>query len=178
MAVARALLAEGGYEALTYEAIAARAQVSRPTIYRRWPTKVQLANEIANGGGAPVPNLIETEGLDAQIRAFVGLLFDQYERPGMAAANAGLIVAYQNAPDLRAELHDPLEAEARRHLTTIIEQAKHGGLVDSSVDADALFDLAVGAVIFRTLFSSLPCDAAVREAVCAILTGGIRVRSG
>ena len=35
-------LQEGGYAALTYDAVAARAGTSKPVLYRRWPTKADL----------------------------------------------------------------------------------------------------------------------------------------
>lgn len=35
-------LEQSGYGALTYEAVAARAETSKPVLYRRWPTKVDL----------------------------------------------------------------------------------------------------------------------------------------
>src|SRR5258708_29196014 len=36
------LLGEAGYEAMTMDAVAARARVSKTTIYRRWPGKAEL----------------------------------------------------------------------------------------------------------------------------------------
>src|SRR3954470_14545799 len=47
LGAARAVLAEQGYEALSFEVVARRAGVTRPTIYRRWPSKVHLAYEAA-----------------------------------------------------------------------------------------------------------------------------------
>lgn len=35
-------LERSGYASLTYEAVAARAETSKPVLYRRWPTKVDL----------------------------------------------------------------------------------------------------------------------------------------
>ena len=35
-------LQEAGYSGLTYEAVAARAQTSKPVLYRRWPAKADL----------------------------------------------------------------------------------------------------------------------------------------
>lgn len=35
-------LERSGYASLTYEAVAARAATSKPVLYRRWPTKVDL----------------------------------------------------------------------------------------------------------------------------------------
>ncbi|CCH34240.1 TetR/AcrR family transcriptional regulator [Actinosynnema sp. NPDC047251] len=43
------LLEEVGFDALTLDAVASRAGVSRPTLYRRWPTKLHLvAHVVAN----------------------------------------------------------------------------------------------------------------------------------
>src|SRR6266496_6782642 len=36
------LLAEGGFQGLSIEAVAARAGVGKTTIYRRWPSKNEL----------------------------------------------------------------------------------------------------------------------------------------
>ena len=41
------LLAEVGYEALTFEAVAQRAGVHKTTVYRRWPTKPDLVADAA-----------------------------------------------------------------------------------------------------------------------------------
>src|SRR5687767_10215822 len=43
LAAARALLERGGLTAVTIEAIAAKAGVSRPTIYRYWPNAPAVA---------------------------------------------------------------------------------------------------------------------------------------
>src|SRR5690242_7419882 len=43
----RDLLTDVGYDGLSYEQVARRAGVSRPTIYLRWPTKAHLAYDAA-----------------------------------------------------------------------------------------------------------------------------------
>ena len=162
---------------MSFEAIAQMSGVTRPTIYRRWPSKVHLANEIANGSGAPIPDVVAREGLRAQIRAFLEQLVRQYERPEMRAANAGLAVSYLRSPDLRAELHDPLEKAARAEFAAIIDKARQGGLMQGGGEADALFDILVGTVIFRTIFSSISTagDSFI-EAVSEIVVSGIAPR--
>lgn len=42
LAVARTMLAEGGYRELTVDAVAERAGVAKTTVYRRWPSKGAL----------------------------------------------------------------------------------------------------------------------------------------
>lgn len=178
LAAARALLAESGFEAMSFEAIAQRAGVTRPTIYRRWPTKAHLANAIANSGGRSVADIAQAPGIRAQIRRLVEQLLAQYRRPEMRAANAGLIVSYQRAPELREELHTPLESQARAELAEVIARAKREGTVRPSADADTLFDLAVGAILFRTLFSTLPVSPDMLDAICATLLDGIATDEG
>lgn len=172
---ARKLLAENGFEAMSFEAIAQISGVTRPTIYRRWPTKAHLANEIANSDGNSIADIGQAKGIRAQMRSLVKQLMAQYSRPEMRAANAGLIVSYQRAPELRDELHTPLENKARAELAEIIGRAKAEGAVRPSVDPDALFDLAVGAIIFRTMFSSLPVSRHMLDDICAIVLDGIQL---
>lgn len=173
LAAARDLLARSGFDAMSFEAVAQQAGVSRPTVYRRWPTKVHLAHEIAHGTGQTIPDIIVSQGLREQLRAFLTMLMDQYRQPERRAAAAGLIVSYQAAPDLRHELHTPLEMQTRQDLAAIIAKGKATGLVRQSADADALFDLAVGAIVFRTMFSSLPLAETTMDEVCETLLAGV-----
>jgi AcrR family transcriptional regulator len=45
------LLAEGGYPALTMDKAAARAGVGKATVYRRWPSRAELAAEALDHAG-------------------------------------------------------------------------------------------------------------------------------
>ena len=49
------LLDEGGYTALTIEAVAERAGVGKTTIYRRWPSKLELVVEAVGELRPPGP---------------------------------------------------------------------------------------------------------------------------
>jgi AcrR family transcriptional regulator len=55
VAAAQELLSEGGYDALTMEAVANRAGVGKPTVYRRWSTRAQLVFELLTNAGVPDP---------------------------------------------------------------------------------------------------------------------------
>jgi len=152
LAAARALLAEGGYEALTFEAIAGRTGIGRPTIYRRWPTKAHLVAEITYGRRKDFP---ETgSDLEGQIAALVRQIVENYSRPDIGPATVGLVGAYQKDAALRAELHSPAEAKARAQLHGIVARAKERGVIDAHADADMMFDMVVGTVLFRLVFSS------------------------
>lgn len=175
---ARTLLATKGFEALSFEAIAQMTGITRATIYRRWPTKAHLANEVGNRGEEGLADVLDVEGLDGQIEAWVRQVLAQYRRPEKAAAAVGLITAYQREPLLRDELHTPAEMEARTQLRDILARARKAGLIRTSIDADALFDLIIGAILFRTMFSSVDAPADYADEISMILLQGLRPGSG
>ena len=76
LAAARDLLAEGGLANLTVEGTAQRAGVAKTTVYRRYPTKLDLAvaavADLVSGGG-PESERVENgvrEGSDLFQKAF------------------------------------------------------------------------------------------------------------
>ena len=161
------LLAEGGYEALTFEAIVSRTGIGRPTIYRRWPTKAHLVAEIAYGPRKDIP---ETGGdLAEQIAALVEQIVANYSRPDIGPATVGLVGAYQKDAALRAELHSPAEAKARAQLREIVARAKERGVIDREAEADMMFDMTVGTVLFRLVFSSAERPARLADDLTAAL---------
>jgi AcrR family transcriptional regulator len=157
LSTARALLAESGYDALTFEAIGSRTGIGRPTIYRRWPSKVHLVAEIAYGPDGE--DLRETGGdLMSQLLSLVRQVAQSYYRPEVVAATAGLNSAFQYEPALREELHKPAEAGARRQLAGIVDRLKARREIVLDADPDLLFDMIIGAVTFRLIFSSFDRD--------------------
>ena len=77
---ARDILATHGFDALTFEAVAQAAGISRVSIYRRWPSKAHLVNEIANRGNEQFPDVIEEQGLEGEVRAVLALLHGRYSQ--------------------------------------------------------------------------------------------------
>src|SRR5688572_29289493 len=71
LAAARALLEERGLAGLTVEAIAARAAVGKPTVYRHWPNAHAVAMdaflETADGAAAPATGGSALEALRRQL---------------------------------------------------------------------------------------------------------------
>ena len=71
------LVAEIGYDAMSIEAVAARAKSSKATIYRRWPGKAELVAEAMRRRSEPVlEDLPDTGSLRGDLLALVQRMFD------------------------------------------------------------------------------------------------------
>ena len=81
------LVAEVGYDAMSIEAVAARAKSSKATIYRRWPGKAELVAEAMRRRAEPVlEDLPDTGSLRGDLLALVQRMFD-----GMKGVDGGLM---------------------------------------------------------------------------------------
>ncbi|MET8328354.1 helix-turn-helix domain-containing protein [Streptomyces sp. NPDC005181] len=91
-----ALVVEQGMSAVTMDAVAVRAEVSKPAIYRRWHTKQDLIIAAAESRVGPlsVPDLGDFR---AELRAVLMSRVEAYGRPGADRLLAGVIGAAAEA---------------------------------------------------------------------------------
>src|SRR5438105_898621 len=67
------LLREVSFAALSFEMVAERARVSKPTMYRRWSSKAALVADVIARSSPPYPPLDDAEDLHDWLHAcFVG----------------------------------------------------------------------------------------------------------
>jgi AcrR family transcriptional regulator len=147
---ARALLAEVGYQRLTLDAVARRAGVSRPTLYLRWSSKAALVHDTVFGV-SPEGALAQSDDLLADLAALVSGAVALFADDAVAAAVPGLLADYHDHPELREALRDRVDRPVRAAFRSRVASAAASGQLPVGVDADALFDALVGAVIFRVL---------------------------
>jgi len=138
----RRLLVERGYRDTSVDAIAEAAGVSRPTIYRRWPSKAHVVYDAAFPADA---SRVEPSGdavteLTTLIRNIVGWL----GAPAAAAALPGLIVDMRSDPALQASLG---ERHSAVFSADVRELFARNGDVLRAVDADTVLDMIVGATM-------------------------------
>ena len=167
---ARAVLTEQGYEALSYEVVARRAGVTRPTIYRRWPSKVQLAYEAAFPAADLQSDHLHRRPEDGPRPAHRG------GRPGLLATGdpggaARLLPHLMPGSALREAARDPLTAAAREQFRAVLDQAARRGEIRADVDADLIFDTVIGLVMFRVALQGEWPSTTPAEAVDLILRG-------
>src|SRR5882724_503549 len=97
-AVTRTLLADVGYNRLSFEMIAQACEVTRPTLYRRWPSKAHLVFD------ATLPDIVDgiadTGDFPSDLRAFISSIAAMFATPFYRAAFPGLLADLTGNPPL------------------------------------------------------------------------------
>ena len=149
------LLAAGGYEALTIEAVAAAAGVGKASVYRRFPGKEQLVVEA-------VASLIEPlePPAGSSVRDQLVALLEAVRRKSSSSL-AGkifprLLGAAADSPALMARYREQVLDPRRRRFLDVLARGVDQGLVRADVDLDHAVDLLVGPMAYRNLIRTDP----------------------
>jgi AcrR family transcriptional regulator len=145
------LCAELGYRRLTIEAIAARAGVSKKTIYRWWPSKGAVMLEAVDDVAKAVAEHPNTGDLAADLRnqltAVIGLL-----TPTKTSAVVGLIAEALHDEDLAHDLRDRLIRPRIAQFEERLRQAQRDGQFPADADFDVALNLIYGPVYHRLVY--------------------------
>jgi AcrR family transcriptional regulator len=141
------LLAEKGMAGMSMDAVAARAGVSKATIYRRWRSKEELVEELLDNllalvrpidTGDPRRDFVET-GRAAVAAGGPGIKL-------LPALAGEAVVNPAFGEVFREKLVRPRQAQIR----SFLERAVEAGELRADADLDFFADLAFGTVIFRS----------------------------
>lgn len=167
-------MAERGYDGMSVDAIAAEAGVTKPTIYRRWRGKADLASaaiaalqaeEPPPATGSPRGDLV---ALLANFRR--GLL-----RPNGMAMIGTLLAEERRTPELIALFRERVVASRRRMVRRLLDAARERGELRPDADLDAAVNLLIGSYYARYLSGeAIPPD--WPERVVAIVWSGMARR--
>ncbi|WP_405096240.1 TetR/AcrR family transcriptional regulator [Micromonospora sp. NBC_01412] len=151
------LLREVGYDRLTIDTVAARARVSKATIYRHWPGKPEL-----------VAAALHERHVDRHIPADTGSLRgDLLEMLRVTAAICtadsdliqALTLAMRTAPELEKLIrHQVMPAGRVLSAAVIVRAAARGEIPPEAGERDLFHDLAPAMVMSRILSHGLPAD--------------------
>ncbi|MEV0707971.1 TetR/AcrR family transcriptional regulator [Nocardia aurea] len=140
---ARSLVVEQGYTATSIDAIAARAGVSRPAIYRRWPSKAHLIAQAVFpdvGSEQVAPDL--TSEISKVIRGTIQLFGSAETR----AAMPGLMAEMREDAGLYQKLSARLDTPTRDELAEYLSENRAAGR--PGLDPDTVLDTIAGAALF------------------------------
>src|SRR5262245_25072650 len=155
LTAARALLDKGGLTAVTIEAIAAKAGVSRPTIYRYWPNAPAVAMAaFLEASGAPAAAKT-SRSPRAALRAQLHAVADAFAAPGGRSV-AAMVAAAQSETELAKAFRNEFIARNRDAARLLLERCIVEELVVAPADIDLALDLIFGPLFYRLLMGHAP----------------------
>ncbi|HEX2051778.1 MAG TPA: TetR/AcrR family transcriptional regulator [Actinomycetota bacterium] len=144
------LFVEEGFNGMTIEGVAARAGVSKATIYRRWPSKEELVSE-AVGTISEEIYAPDTGNVRDDLVRFVEQFAQLLASPESHRVFARMASEMTFSPQLGAIYKRNVMQPRRRLAVAVVERAKERGQLPEALDADLLIDMVVGALIMRAL---------------------------
>jgi AcrR family transcriptional regulator len=150
------LVVEGGYGAVTIEAVAARSGVAKSTIYRHWPSRAELINDAFHELKPPAP--VDKDG---DVRARIICLLEHLARNVTASTWSSclpaLIDAAERDPEAR-DLHGRLARAGRQPLVDLLVEGARRGELRPDLDAELVAEALAGPILLRRLMFAEPLD--------------------
>lgn len=169
---ARALSADGGHDAVTVSAVAERAGVSRPTVYRRWPNRAALLFDVELRDTVPgaLPDL---GSFPADLGAALHFLHHQMASfdPELHAERLALMFT---DPEFADQVHRRRWIPDRQAVLPLWERGVARGELDPEADGEAFLDDVVSAAMFRVFFWHVADDSWIDGYVDRVCRGVLR----
>jgi AcrR family transcriptional regulator len=154
IAATRSMLAEVGYNRLSFEMLAQACGITRPTIYRRWQSKAHLVFD------ATLPDSVggidDTGDLVADLRDFVSSIASMFAEPAYRAALPGLLTDFAGSPDYEQTVMGDLWTTVRTGFATRIAKALDRGEIAGGVDPLDVLDVIIGTLYQRIMVLQEP----------------------
>ncbi|GAA2670305.1 transcriptional regulator, TetR family [Actinosynnema pretiosum] len=135
------LLDEVGFEALALDAVATRAGVSRPALYRRWPTKLHLVAHVLAESAIPMPDP-DTGSAREDLRALVTALVD-----GLSWVLLAVHAEARRAPELG--LHERFLAGRHALVARVVRRGVARGELRDDLAPELVRDLLFGPPLYH-----------------------------
>ncbi|MBO9556311.1 TetR/AcrR family transcriptional regulator [Cellulomonas sp.] len=147
---ARELLAERGFDGMTMDAVAERAGAGKATVYRRWPSKVELTVDAivcARGVRMTIDDVPDTGTLRGDLLA---VRFGR-RRGDSNALMSGLMSVVKDDPRLGAVFHEQFVRSRVTLMRDLLERARLRGELRDDVDLEMVSLVAPAMISYRKL---------------------------
>lgn len=163
-------LALVGYRALRVEDVAARAEVNKTTVYRRWPEKNALVRDALATVAADMIVAPETGTLRSDLLALGRRVADLTSTP-QGQSIVRMMVAEGSDPEV-TDLKRSLRSTHQAVPLAVIASAKARGELAPDVDHELLFEAFMGALHHRIFFMNEAATDAFLERLADVLLEG------
>lgn len=147
---AAALLAEAGFESLTIEQVAARAGVSKASLYRRFDNLSDLLAATCVAFAPEAPAAPDTGSTRDDMITLLVHLARTMSSPETGGPLPAILAAASSNEDARRAL-SRFSSTRRTPLRTVAARAIERGDLPAEADPGSVADMLAGAVLFRNL---------------------------
>lgn len=137
------LLAEEGYTRMSMDAVAKKAGVTKPTVYRRWKTKEKLAmaaiEQLLGDEAPPRPH-----PAPSALRSILGTLQKTLFRPDGMPIIGAVMVEQRHTRDLINHFRERVVKPRRMMLQEVLKHAEKRGDLCPKADIDAAVNMLIG----------------------------------
>ena len=152
MRATRALLARDGYDQLTIDAIAKESGVSRPTVYRRWPSKAHVVFDAAFGDTPGADDVFAgTDDFRTDLRRFVRDALDFWGQPVVSTAVLGILAERERDPALHIRTQQLLDEQTLSGFAALVRRGVEQGVIRADVDVDMLYHLLISTTFYAVV---------------------------
>jgi AcrR family transcriptional regulator len=172
---ANELLESDGFAAVTVEAIAERAGVSKATIYRWWPNKAAVVmDSFLSMVSSEVP-FPHTGHAGEDLRLHMRMLAEAFGGK-MGRTVVALIAEGQADPELAEALRSRWLSVRRTEAKEILELGIERGELREDLDPEVAVDVLYGPIYYRMLVGHAPLDNDFTDALSDHIFAGLVAR--
>jgi AcrR family transcriptional regulator len=168
---ARELLIRDGYTRLRLEHVAAAAGVGKATIYRRWPTKEDLAQALLQDLAAPHLAIDNVGDTRAEMLAAVMNPMLAITQTSFGPVIRALLSQIAGNPKLGDLFRETVVQTRREEVAKMIARGIERGDICPDANADIATELLVGPVYFRLVFGGELNEDFANEIVDNVMRG-------
>lgn len=167
------LLIEGGLAAATIESVAARAKVSKVTIYKWWSTRGLVAIDAYFHRYRQTVLVQDTGDIALDLSKQIRLILDAF-RGRAGEVMAELIGQAQVDPNLAEALRTGWLKPRRDATAAMLQRAVDRGQIRAGTDLEALMDQLYGPVYYRLTMRHQPLDDELADTLVRTVLDGVR----
>ncbi|MGW6621981.1 TetR/AcrR family transcriptional regulator [Nocardia sp. NPDC055002] len=171
------LLQEAGYSAATIDAIAARAGISKVTLYNHWPSRTAI---IAKSYGLMMQDALTipdtgdvVQDLSIYLKGIV-----RFYASDLGGVFAQLLASCIQEPSARVYFHKYFLDKRRAGFATILDRAAARGEIVKSMDRDDMIDMFFGPLVYRLISGHAPLTENSVDRLVPMALNGFRNRPG
>ncbi|MGI5282749.1 TetR/AcrR family transcriptional regulator [Nonomuraea polychroma] len=148
-------LAESGYAGLTMERVAERARASKASLYRRWPTRIELVMEAVRNTLPTPESTPDTGTLRGDLVAMLDIVAQTLSGPAGEALRGLLGEALSSGSPL-STMRRTSQGMGRRTMEEVVRRAVERGEVDPDAVTPRRLDAGHALLRHHFLFNGTP----------------------